>query len=92
MVNFKNALDDWKVENLQGFIHYECADVPVVRTELTNEDGTVVAEISQGRRQVSRSESMCQRKIGSRHIFRIIRQWRSADPLWRGGRSFRTPG
>jgi len=49
VVNFKNALDDWKVENLQGFIHYECADVPVVRTELTNEDGTVVAEISQGR-------------------------------------------
>jgi len=49
VVNFKNALDDWKVENLQGFIHYERADVPVVRTELTNDDGTVVAEVSQGR-------------------------------------------
>ena len=49
VVNFKNALDDWKVEKLQGFIHYERADLPVVRTELTNDDGTVVAEVSQGR-------------------------------------------
>ena len=49
IVNFKNALDDWKVENLQGRIHYERAEVPVVRTELTNADGTVVTEVSQGR-------------------------------------------
>ena len=49
IVNFKSALDSWKVENLQGFIHYEHAAVPVVKTELTNADGTVVAEISQGR-------------------------------------------
>ena len=49
IVNFKNALDDWKVENLQGRIHYERAEVPVVKTELTNADGTVVAEVSQGR-------------------------------------------
>lgn len=49
IVNFKNALDDWKVENLQGFIHYERAEVAVVKTELTNADGTVVAEVSQGR-------------------------------------------
>ena len=47
-MNFKCALDSWKVENLQGFIHYEHAAVPVVKTELTNVDGTVVAEISQG--------------------------------------------
>lgn len=49
VVNFKNALDDWKVENLQGFIHYERGEVAVVKTELTNADGTVVAEVSQGR-------------------------------------------
>lgn len=49
VINFKNALDDWKVEKLQGFIHYERAGVPVVKTELTNADGTVVAEVSQGR-------------------------------------------
>lgn len=49
IVNFKNALDDWKVEKLQGFIHYERAGVPVVKTELTNADGSVVAEVSQGR-------------------------------------------
>jgi len=49
IVNFKNALDDWKVANLQGRIHYERAEVPVVKTELTNADGTVVAEVSQGR-------------------------------------------
>ncbi len=49
IVNFKSALDSWKVENLQGFIHYEHADVPVVKTELTNADGSVVVDISQGR-------------------------------------------
>lgn len=49
IVNFKNALDDWKVANLQGRIHYERATVPVVKTELTNADGTVVAEVAQGR-------------------------------------------
>ncbi len=49
VVNFKSALDDWKIANLQGFIHYERAEVSVVKTELTNSDGTVVTEVSQGR-------------------------------------------
>ena len=49
VVNFKNALDDWKVANLQGRIHYERASVPVVKTELTNADGSVVADVAQGR-------------------------------------------
>ncbi len=49
VAGFKSALDSWKVENLQGRIHYERAEVAVRRTELTRDDGSVVGEVAQGR-------------------------------------------
>lgn len=44
--NIINKFTDWKYENLKGHFSYKKADIPVVKTALTNSDGTLVNAIT----------------------------------------------
>lgn len=44
--NIINRFSDWKYNNLKGHFSYKKADIPVVRTALTNLDGTPVDAIT----------------------------------------------
>lgn len=44
--NIINKFTDWKYDNLKGHFSYKRADIPVVRTALTNSDGTPVDTIT----------------------------------------------
>lgn len=44
--NIINGFSDWKYSHLKGHFSYKKADIPVVRTALTNSDGTPVDAIT----------------------------------------------
>lgn len=44
--NIINRFSDWKYNNLKGHFSYKKADIPIVRTALTNSDGTPVDAIT----------------------------------------------
>lgn len=46
VINIVNRFSDWKYENLKGHFTYKKADIPIIRTALTNSDGSPVDSIS----------------------------------------------